>query len=313
MTEPIAFLNGRWLPASQATVNVYDAGFVLGATVSEQLRTFGGKLFKLDEHLERLSRSLRTAWIDPGFTLAELRAAALHLVAENHKLLSRDDDLGLSIFVTPGPYATLAPPGSGSAATVGMHTYLLPFRMWANQYKVGVQLVTSGVQQVSPKSWPADMKCRSRMHYFLADREVQIRSPRARALLLDEAGNVSETATANVIAYRQDEGLVSPPRDRILPGISLATVVELAGRLSIPFIERDLSPADLASADEVLLSSTPSCLLPVTTFDDSPIGTGKPGPVFERLLTLWGNDVDIDIAQQARSGGADISVYPENE
>ena len=143
------------------------------------------------------------------------------------------------------------------------------------------------------------MKCRSRMHYFLADREVQIRRPGARALLLDEAGNVSETATANVIAYRQGEGLISPPRDRILPGISLATVVELAGRLQIPFVERDLSPADLASADEVLLSSTPSCLLPVTTFDGTPIGDGRPGPVFERLLSTWGNNVDINIAQQA--------------
>src|SRR3569833_153019 len=129
MTEPLAFLNGRWLPASQATVNVYDAGFVLGATVSEQLRTFGGKLFKLDEHLDRLSRSLVTIGGDPGMPWAQLHAAAECIVTEIFSLLPATSDLGLSIFAPPGAYETLAPAGIADRPTLAMHTYPLPFHM----------------------------------------------------------------------------------------------------------------------------------------------------------------------------------------
>jgi branched-subunit amino acid aminotransferase/4-amino-4-deoxychorismate lyase len=102
-------LNGRFIPAAELTIPAYDAGFVLGATVSEQLRTFGGKLFKLDEHLARLRRGLEITSIDAGCTDEQLATWANELAAANHKLLDPADDLGLSIFVTPGPYATLAP------------------------------------------------------------------------------------------------------------------------------------------------------------------------------------------------------------
>ena len=74
MSEPVAFLNGRWIPASAATVSVGDAGFVLGVTVAEQVRTFAGKLFRLDDHLARLARSLEIIGLDPGMSLDEFEA-----------------------------------------------------------------------------------------------------------------------------------------------------------------------------------------------------------------------------------------------
>src|SRR5262245_26226563 len=99
---PLAVLNGRMIPAAELVIPAYDAGFVLGATVSEQLRTFGGKLFKLDEHLDRLQQGLAITTIDARCTVDQLAAWANELVAANHKLLDPTDDLGLSIFVTPG-------------------------------------------------------------------------------------------------------------------------------------------------------------------------------------------------------------------
>jgi branched-subunit amino acid aminotransferase/4-amino-4-deoxychorismate lyase len=139
------------------------------------------------------------------------------------------------------------------------------------------------------------------MHYYLADRAARQLDPQARALLLDAEGCVSETSTANILAYRAGEGLISPPPGTILPGISLATVRELAAGEGMSFVERPLKPADLVSADEVLLASTPSCLLPVTRFEGRPIGTGRPGEIFHRLLFAWDRLVGLDIAVQART------------
>jgi branched-subunit amino acid aminotransferase/4-amino-4-deoxychorismate lyase len=138
------------------------------------------------------------------------------------------------------------------------------------------------------------------MHYYLADREARGIDPQARALLLDLDGYVSEASTANVLAYFDQRGLVSPPQDAILPGISLAMLQALADELTIPFRSEQMKPEDLAVADEILLCSTSPCVLPVVTLDGKPIGDGQPGVVFRRLLDAWGDHVGVDVAGQAR-------------
>jgi len=307
MDEPRAFLNGRWIPGWAAAIPVGDAGFVLGATVAEQLRTFAGKLFRLEDHLARLQQSLAIVGVDPGMTVDRLAAVAQELAARNHRLLAPGDDLGLSILVTPGAYRAYGPSGPASP-TVCLHTYPLPFYLWAEKYGRGEALVNSDVEQVSPRSWPPGLKCRSRMHYYLADRRAAGRDPGARALLLDRQGFVTETSTANVLVFRSAEGLISPPAEKILRGISLAVLVELARELGIPTVYRDLTPPEVASADEVLLTSTPVCLLPVTRLDGRPIGDGRPGEVFRRLLAAWSGLVGLDIAGQAKSfAGRDLT------
>ena len=298
MGEPLAFFNGQWIPTSAAAVSVHDAGFVQGTTIAEQLRTFGGKLFRLQDHLARLARSLEIVGVEPGMTLDQLAGIAEELAAHNHALLSPGDDLGLSIVVTPGVYPTFAPPGPAQP-TVCLHTYRLPFHLWANKYQEGQRLVTTGVEQVSERCWPPALKCRSRMHYYLADRQAAAIDPQSRAMLLDAQGFVAEASTANVLIYRAGEGLVSPPLPKILRGISLSVAAELAGQLGIPFGERDLALNDVASADEVLLTSTTVCILPVTRLNGRPIGSGRPGTVFSELLAAWSEMVGLDVVAQA--------------
>jgi branched-subunit amino acid aminotransferase/4-amino-4-deoxychorismate lyase len=294
-------LNGRFIPAAELTIPAYDAGFVLGATVSEQLRTFGGKLYKLDEHLARLRRGLEITTIDADCTVEQLAAWAKELAAANHKLLDPADDLGLSIFITPGPYATLAPPDVPKRATIGMSTYPLPFHLWAEKYETGEHLVVSTVRQVSADSWPRELKCRSRMHYYLAEQDVRRRAPGARPLLLDEFGFVNETPTANVVAVLGDE-FVMPPQADTLSGVSLASINEYSTPTGMLFMvtEQPLTLDRLRSAAEVILCSTPFCLLPVVKLDDAPIGDGRPGPVYRKLLEAWSGDVGVDIAAQAK-------------
>lgn len=299
MDEPLAYLNGRFLPASKVAISPVDAGFVLGAAVAEQVRTFAGRLFRLEDHLIRLEQSLRTVGIDPGLSRAELAAIAEDLVARNHPLLAPGDDLGLSIFVTPGPYPAYAGPAPPEP-TVCLHTYPLPFGLWADKYQTGQALATTDVHQVPGACWPRGLKCRSRMHYYLADRKAASSRPGARALLLDHDGTVTEASTANLLVYTSRQGLASPPQQRVLAGISLAVVAQLAGQLGIPFTWRSLTPAQVAAAEEVLLTSTPWCLLPVCWFDGRPVGTGAVGPIFGRLLAAWNELVGLDIARQAQ-------------
>lgn len=294
----LAFLNGCWIAADEAGLSLTDGGFVLGTTIAEQLRTFAGRIFDFDEHIDRMDSSLAVLGLAPPMPRSELRAAAERLVAHNRALLNEGDDLGLSVFVTPGEYPAYAR-ATESRPTLGMHTYPLPFRLWAEKYRRGQHLAVPSVRQVPPECWPAHLKCRSRMHYYLADREVARRYPGARAVLLDLDGFVTEASTANVLIFRRDEGLVSPPLSRVLPGVTLNGIFRLARRLGLDTVHRNLTVEDVATADEVMLSSTPFSLLPVTQFEGQPVGDGTPGPIFLQLLGEWSRQVSVDIAAQA--------------
>ena len=210
---------------------------MLGATVTEQLAApFRGELFRLPEHLERFKHSLEIVGIKPQESLTDIAEIAQRIAHHNFGLVAPGDDLGLCIFATPGGYVPMAEEQIGTPI-LALHSYCLPFHLWADKYESGLALATTPTQQVPPECWPAELKCRSRMHYYLADREAAKLDPGARALLLDRQGFVSETSTANVVAYFASEGLVSPPRSQVLPGISLQVLIELAGRLNIPFVE----------------------------------------------------------------------------
>ena len=182
---------------------------------------------------------------------------------------------------------------------VGLHTFPLAFGLWAARYAEGVSLVVTPVEQVSPHCWPAELKCRSRMHYYLADRQAAAIERGARALLLNTEGAVTETSTANLVIYVPSQGLIAPPRRQVLPGVSLEVMIELARGLAIPYAERELFAADVAAAAEAFLTSTPNCLLPVTRFAGRPLGDGRPGPIFARISKAWNELVGLDVAAQA--------------
>jgi branched-chain amino acid aminotransferase len=293
---PLAYCNQKMIPATELSLPVYDGGFMQGVTVAEQIRTFNGRLFRLDEHLDRFRDSLEMVGIEP----LDLRAAAIALAEHNHALLAPGADLGLCIFATPGPYMTLAnAAGEDAGPRYVMHTYQIPFHQWAEKFDRGQKLVVSKIRQVPQNCWPAALKCRSRMHYFLADREAREIDPSARALLLDQDGFVAEVSTANLLAYFDGEGIVSPPSDKILPGISVAVTIELARATGIPVVHRDITPEELNSANEIMLCSTSVCMLPVSSVNGSTIGRQVPGKVYLQLMEAWNDLVGLNVKQQA--------------
>jgi branched-subunit amino acid aminotransferase/4-amino-4-deoxychorismate lyase len=298
MTQPQVYLNGRFVPAAQAQLTLWDAGLVQGATVTEMTRTFGHQLYCLDDHLDRLFHALSVLHLDIGLSAAELAELSRELVAHNARLVDPSAELGLVQFVTAGEYAVYAlgrPPRTGP--TVCMHTFVLPFHHWADRLRHGAHLRTPSIRQVPPQCWDPAMKCRSRMHYYLAEQEVQRSDRAASALLLDLAGRVTETNTGNFLMAERGV-LVSPPATYTRPGVSRATVIELAGELGIPFVERDITLAAALAADEAFLSSTTYCLMPVTKINDTTLGDGRPGPVYRRLLAAWSARVGVDIERQ---------------
>ena len=299
MPEPVAYLNGQFLPISQLSISPFDVGFVQGVTVAEQLRTFSGRLFELEKHLARLQRSLEIIGVDPGLTLAEIGVNACELVYVNHRHLDPADDLGLTIFVTPGPYSNYASSTSRTGPTIGMHTQPLSFQLWHKKYEQGESLLPTEFRQVPGDCWPTELKCRSRMHYYLADMRAQEIEPGARALMLDHDEFVTEASTANLLIYDRQLGLISPPKSKILPGVSMSVLEQLASDLGLPVSQRDLRVADVAGADEVLLCSTSPCVWPVTRLSGKPIGDGTRGPIATKLMQAWSERVGFDIEAQS--------------
>jgi branched-subunit amino acid aminotransferase/4-amino-4-deoxychorismate lyase len=294
MNDSVAYINGVWIPTSELTVAVDDLGFLMGATLTEKLRTFNGKPYRTEGHLLRLAHSLEVMHWDAQSICSAACTAIEEFVVRNGHLIAQGDDWNITLFVTPGKFLDAASP------TICVHGYPIPFHQWAREFVTGTKAVTVSVRQVPANCWPPELKCRSRMHYYLADREAHRLWPGARAILLDQDGYVGEGTTANVIAYFQDRGLVTPKIAKVLPGVSQQVVFDLAKSLGIAHEEADLLPADLSQADELYFASTSLCLLPVVNFDGLPIADGKPGPVFEKLLTAWSELVGVDIAAQAQ-------------
>ncbi|MCX7422206.1 MAG: aminotransferase class IV [Planctomycetia bacterium] len=300
MTEPLVSLNGQLLPATQARLNIYDAGVVFGATVTEMTRTFRHQPFRLEDHVARLFRSLKSTQMDIGMSPEELITRSLELLSHNAGLIPADDELGLIQFVTAGEYGSYVASRDvvvRSGPTVCIHTFPLPFALWAKRMQSGAHVVTPTIRHVPPQCYDPSTKNRSRLHYYLADQEARQTDPRAIALLLDIDGNVAETSGANFLIVERGT-IVSPTERNTLPGVSRTTVFDLATRLGIPFVERDFQPEAVLSADEAFLSGTSICLCPVTKINGQIIGGGEPGSVYRRLISAWSEMVGVDITGQ---------------
>jgi branched-chain amino acid aminotransferase len=296
MAERLAYFNGEWIDDCALAIPVGDPGFAMGITITERLRTFGGRVWRQPEHIRRLRRSAEIVGIDAQVA-DELDAAITEFMRRHEPLRAAaeidgvEDDWAIVAFATPGV---------GGVPTRCVHGFPLEFAHWAHQYDAGVSLWTSAHRQTPENCWPAELKCRSRMHYYLADQEARRREPDARALLLDQDGYIGEASTANVVIYNEGEGIVSPRMDKVLPGVSVAVLRELAQSEGVPFMERDLSPEEFRAADEAWLSSTSICLLPIVRCDREAMGAGKPGPMYARMLGAWDQAVGLDVAEQAR-------------
>ncbi|MEE2658767.1 MAG: aminotransferase class IV [Candidatus Latescibacterota bacterium] len=287
------------MPASAASIAIYDAAVVLGATVTDLVRTFRRRPFRLSDHLDRFYRSCRYAGIEPRESREETERLCQELIERNTALLHPDEDLALVLFISPGELTVYAGSAGGAPMmpTFCIHTFPLPFQVWRHLFIEGAHVVTPSIRQVPPVCVDPKIKCRSRMHWWLADQQSHQVDPQAISLCLDLQGNVTETSGSNFLIYR-DNTLMSPRPDQILRGVSLLTVAEIAQEIGMGYEERDFQVYDVVNAEEAYLATTPYCLAPVTKINGSMIGDGKPGSAFKSLLSQWSQRVDCDIERQ---------------
>jgi branched-chain amino acid aminotransferase len=299
--EPVVYIDGRYVPASKARINIFDFGIVLGATVTDMLRTFRKQPYRLDDHVRRFHESCKYARIPVPLAPRENAEIAAELVRRNAELLPEGGELCVVWFITPGEnliYAGSAAASSPPEPTFCIHSFPIPFRLFARLFTEGAHLVTPSTRHVPPECVDPKIKNRSRLHWWLAEQEAHLVDPKAMPLLLDLGGNLTETSGSNVLLVK-DGVVLSPAPRNILLGVSRKTVMELCAQLGIRFVERDLQLHDALTADEIFLTTTPYCMAPVTRVNGLPIGSGTPaGPVFERLLKAWSEQVGVDIRAQ---------------
>jgi branched-chain amino acid aminotransferase len=299
MTEPLAYLNGQFLPQSQARLALNDAGFVFGATVTDLCRTFRHRLYRWDDHLARFRRSCQAAYSNVSLSDHQLTQVAEELIARNAKLIGANDDLALVLFATPGPVGFYLgeTTKAGEQPTFGMHTFPLPFARYRTWIEHGVALRTPSVRAVPAACVDPGIKQRSRMHWWLAEQEVRRVEAGALALLLDEDDCVTETSAANFVLVK-DGALIASPIERVLDGVSLGVVAELAASLGVPMVHRSIPLQECYEADEAILTCTSYCLAGVRALNGQ--AYVWPGPMMLSLTEAWSAAVGVDIHTQVK-------------
>jgi branched-chain amino acid aminotransferase len=262
--------DGRWQPATEVSVSVYDLGFLRGMGVFDTLRSYGGHPFALGAHLQRLWRSAETLGLEPLFSEKELRNRIT-----TGRQLAGANEFKLRIVVTPGRM------GEGFAA-IGEPTVVLMLAPLVpppeHRYLQGVSVVTVDARRELPEH--------KTTNYLVGQRGLALARARgAHEALYADSGRVTEGITSNVV-LRFDDVLVTPGRHR-LPGITLATLQGVATGLGLHWEARDVDVAELAAADAVYLTSSLREILPVVRVNGQVVSGGKPDVWAPRLLAAF--------------------------
>lgn len=296
---PLAFHNGRLVSENELVLSFADAGFAFGATVTDFCRTYRHRLFRWPDHLARLRHDCAALGIPLPYTDAELTAAAEAVAADRAARIAPSDDLAAVAFATPGPLGRLLGRPDNGPSTVGMHSFPLDRGRYRRFFTDGVVLSLAGVHSCGESDIvPAGVKHRSRLHWWLAQRNVA--EPGAVPALTDANGGAADTAIGTVLAVF-DELVVRPPRGTVLDGVSASVIEELCRKRGLQFAEATLDYRALpAGATELLLTGSAFGIAGVRTLlgSTSPREFPWPGPVFRRLLAAWNETVGMDIEAQ---------------
>ena len=238
------YFNGDWIPYREVMINPEDRGFTLADVVFDIGRTFNGKPFALDHHIDRMYRSLQYVRIDPGMTSEDMTSICEEAVQRNHKYLEEAGDFTIHPWVTRGVGAV-----NDSIPTVCISIKPVNFAAFANAYVDGVKAVIAKTRSYSTDMMDPKVKHHNRMNFVLAELEAKDVDPKALPVLMDGNGNLTEGSGYNVFLVK-DGVLKTPKGTSILWGVSRRTVMEVANNIGIQVVEEDLQPYDIYTADE---------------------------------------------------------------
>jgi len=295
MSKYIAYFNGDWVPFTQVKIDPLDRGFFLGDSVFEVERTFNGKSFKMREHIERLYRSMSFVRIDPKIDAEEMIKISEEAIAKNLHLLEEAGDFLIHQFITRGFGRRAA---AAVDPTVCVRINSVDFERYPiEKYYSGGHCAITSILSYSNESIDPKVKSYSRMNFNLAELEANDIDEGSFPVLKDQFGNITEGIGYNIFIVT--DGVLRTPTDKaILQGVSRSMVFDLAGQLNIKILQEDLQSYDVYTADEVFITSTPFCVLPITVVDNRKIKDGNPGEITNQLLAAWSEVVGFDIVDQ---------------
>lgn len=280
MLPPLpCYLNGEYTRLPEAKVSVMDRGFIFGDGVYEVVPVYGSCLFRFEQHMARLERSLSELRIPNPHTRAQWRDIITRLVSDYARAAGGDPEKleqMVYIQVTRGVAMREHAMLPGLTPTVFVMTNVLKPPS-EQQRREGVACVTA-----EDFRWKkAHIKSTSLLGSVMA-RQISVDADAAETIMFRD-GLLSEAAASNVWVVK-DGVLLGPPRDNlVLEGIRYALFEEICRTHDIPMELRRISREEVLAADEVLLSSATKEVLPVTRIDGQPVGDGHPGPVYGQL------------------------------
>jgi branched-chain amino acid aminotransferase len=276
----LVYLDGELLPRDQARVSVFDHGLLYGDGVFEGIRVYGGRIFRLEAHLDRLERSARAILLDIPLSREELMAAHIETCRANEL-----QDGYLRSVVTRGEGDLGLDPSKCSRPTIfiiAASIQLYPQEL----YETGLELVTASTRRNSPNSLDPGIKSLNYLNNILAKIECNLAGA-SEGIMLTQDGMVSECTGDNIFIVR-DGVLITPPVEAgILDGITRRAVLECAEAEGIPVQEKLFAITEVYTADECFLTGTAAEIAPVAKVDGRVIGDGKPGDIPRRLMTRF--------------------------
>lgn len=266
----LVHVNGRLVPEDEAAVSVFDRGFLFGDGLFESMRSLGGRVFRLERHLDRLRHAAGLVGLEADTVLAAIPQAIAGVLRANAL-----PDARLRVTVTRGPGRPGDYAGAGGPPTLVVSA--APFTgIDPDLRRRGVDIMISTRRQIPSATLDPAIKTVSRLHAVLARREAQAAGAH-EAILLDEAGHLTEGTASNLFLVADDVLMTPRAPAEGLPGITREAVLELARTARVAVREGPLRLEDLARADEAFLTNTSWEVLPAVRCDDRMIGRGVPG------------------------------------
>ena len=302
--ERLVYYNGKFLPEKEAKVSIYDSALMFGDMVFEMTRTFNGKQFKLQEHLERLYSGIKIFRIPLKLKLEDMEKAVYKTMEKNMNFFDKDDEHRIMIDVSRGLLSLYEDVDIRKGPNVIIADFPLRWTVQncSHLYDYGLNLCVTSQRAIPAHLMDPKIKHRSRVFYLMANIEVSmIKGNDNWALLLDTNGFIAECTGSNFFMIK-DNVIFTPKHHHILRGISMNTVInDLAPALGLKIVKKNIEPFDVYEADEAFITSTPFCVLPAVKLNGLKIGDGKVGKLTKKLLKEWSNLAGVDIVKQIKS------------
>ncbi len=273
------YKNGELVDKKEASVSVYDHGLLYGDGVFEGIRSYNGRIFKFDEHIDRLYNSALAIDLQIPLTKEEMKEAIVKTLRVNEL-----SDAYIRPIVTRGVGSLGLNPDKCSTPSVIIITEEWD-AMYGDLYAEGLNAITVCIRRNPSDSLPPNIKSLNYLNNILAKIEVNVKGG-DEAIILNRDGTVSEGSGDNIFIVRDGE-IETPPTLSNLRGITRSTVMDLASEIGYKVTEKELCLFDLYTCDEVFVTGTAAEIAPIVRIDGREIRDGRPGKITKELMERY--------------------------